>query len=170
MADNTWLSFILYYDGRKISAYSGRRGKACCHCRCFRLYPFIFPDFPAHIPADRITVYGRISVAVSRKSYITPVCHTWRNAAGTSALFWQTAGLRGSWYINQAVSGIVYVSIMCNPGYYLTAEHRGHSAGICSVPVCGKLHPVWETPAGISGSSVPIPMPFPSVWEIYSCP
>ena len=75
-------------------------------------------------------------MAVSRKSYITPVCHTWRNAAGTSALFWQTAGLRGSWYINQAVSGIVYVSIMCNPGYYLTAEHRGP---FCRYMRCARL-------------------------------
>ena len=136
---------VFYLRHRKITVSSGRRGKACCLCRCsgsgkqavpgfsqgrssyrtdrclfafpgseapfrdirvpescllpeirelpaflrshtgrgstpfpgcFRQYPFIFPVFPAHIPSDRIIVYGRISGAVSRKSYITPACHT----------------------------------------------------------------------------------------------
>ncbi len=40
----------------------------------------ILDAIPAYIPADRITVCGRISVVISGKSYVTPACHAWGNA------------------------------------------------------------------------------------------
>ena len=56
--------------------------------------PRLFPEisvylsvFPARIPTDRITGYGKVSGLIPRKSQITRACHTWKNTAGTSALF-----------------------------------------------------------------------------------
>ena len=49
-----YLLFLHINNSKTVS--SGLWGKACC----FRQYPFIFPVFPAHIPAERIDMYVHI--------------------------------------------------------------------------------------------------------------
>ncbi len=45
MPYNTWLSFIFNYGSRKITVSSGRRGKACCSCRCSGSGKLAIPGF-----------------------------------------------------------------------------------------------------------------------------